>query len=137
MTSWEDFQRKLAEENLKPWYAQYRNRPRVLVQRAVTKLHQRRQDVLHAYQRVVRGWDDPSWWSLDSSLTKQLGAQLVKLSDETHGHPEDVRAGLWVSQLSEYGHDLIDYDPFNNQDSVAPAKNALRWVADNLEDLWD
>lgn len=109
-----------------------------------------------ASQRVSRGWDDRSLWSLDDSLCKTLGAQLTALADTTHGWPGGDKYPEfedWTAALRKHGAALSAYSDrwdIETDDSltiearrkksdkiVADAKRALRWVAENLQGLWD
>lgn len=106
-----------------------------------------RVDVRHAYQRVVRGWDDSAVWSLDDHLGETLGAQLVEMADIAHAYPgEHYPFEQWTADLRSHGEALLTYqrehyegaDHGAEWDSIyAPAQDALRWVADNLGSLWD
>lgn len=97
-----------------------------------------------ARQRVVRGWDDRSLWSLDDRLAKTLGEQLVKMADIAHGHPADYPFDQWTGDLRKHGEALLTYQRQHYDARGAewnaiyePAQEALRWVADNLAHLWD
>lgn len=98
-----------------------------------------------AYQRVVRGWDDRSVWSLDSHLAKTLGAQLVRMSEIAHGYPsEDYPYDQWTADLKRHGEALLTYQRLNDEvfgngweADYQPAREALAWVGDNLGALWD
>jgi hypothetical protein len=109
-----------------------------------------------AYQRVNRGWDDRSLWSLDDHLCKTLGAQLVELADIAHGWPsgdkypeyEDWTAALrkngaaltaYSTRWELWADESLDRDTINKKETkiIADAKRSLRWVAENLGSLWD
>lgn len=109
-----------------------------------------------ATQRVARGWDDKSLWSLDDHLCTTLGAQLTRLADVTHGWPEGDKYPEfedWQAALRKHGAALSAYSTRWDiiiDDSLTPegrrkkedkivadAKRALRWVAENLQALWD
>jgi hypothetical protein len=104
-------------------------------------------DVLFAWQRLTRGWDDRSLWSLDWYVCRTLGAQLTQLADTTHGWPqsdeyptfEDWQAALRThgSALTEAANTDITEGFENTQAAYVQAQESLRWVADNLGDLWD
>lgn len=121
-----------------------------------------RKSVRWAYQRVTRGWDDLSMWSVRDSLSKTLGAQLVEMANISHGcppyYPEQPRLGgpqmflptpgdevheLWRGDLRRHGEALLAYSrdeaesPDISLDLYMAAQESLRWVADNLADLWD
>lgn len=98
-----------------------------------------------AYQRVVRGWDDRSVWSLDSHLAKTLGQQLVRMSEIAHGYPgESYPYDRWTADLKRHGEALLTYhrvqfDVYGDEWEAIrrPACEALVWVGDNLGALWD
>jgi hypothetical protein len=97
--------------------------------------------VTHASQRVVRGWDDRTLWSLDHSLAETLGAQLTRLADVAHGWPGNEEFPTfedWTAALRENGAKLSAYGADDeNGDLYAGAQDALRWVADHLGYIWD
>lgn len=104
-----------------------------------------RRAVKFAYQRVVRGWDDSAVWSIDDHLSKTLGQQLVTMAEIAHGYPgDDYPYEQWVGDLRKHGEALLAYH-HDNYDLHGPdwltiydpAREALRWVADNLASLWD
>lgn len=100
-----------------------------------------------AWQRVVRGWDDRSTWCLHAHLGKTLGGQLVHMADTTHsypGRPPYDTFEKWEVDLRKHGTALLTYEEhdFDTEGEewtamFVPAQEALRWVADNLADLWD
>ena len=47
-------------------------------------------DVVCAYQRVTRGWDDRAVWSIDYWLDDKMPAMLRKLKEDKHGVPMSV-----------------------------------------------
>lgn len=99
-----------------------------------------------AYQRVTRGWDDTTLWRLDGWLAKTLGAQLVTMSETVHTYPGDhYPYEQWTADMKKHGEALQRYAVFDFLESpdeweatIYPAaREALRWVADNLGSLWD
>lgn len=124
-------------------------------------------ETIWALQRVSRGWDDRSLWSLDSSASRQLGEQLLALADVSHGWPgeqsEFSTHNDWVTALTKHGNALVAYANFDYPASISDeeidefeytaenlkkehntqaaitkrAAAAFRWVAKNLESLWD
>lgn len=109
------------------------------------KTGEARRHVRWAYQRVVRGWDDRAVWAVDDHLSKTLGEQLVTMSEIAHGYPgESYPFEQWTSDLKRHGEALKAYHNLNydvhGDEWIAiydPAREALRWVADNLASLWD
>lgn len=102
-------------------------------------------EVRWAWQRVFRGWDDRASWNIDAYLAKHLGEQLTAQADFAHGWPVDPWTyETWVAALKENGEALLAYyrmDRFEDETEWDPvyakAQAALRWVADNLANLWD
>ena len=107
----------------------------------------------HAFQRLNRSWDDTATWSLDHHLTLTLGNQLKHLAETTHGWPQSEKYPEfedWQKALHKNGDYLLAYA---NKDDVVytgegydmdaeervfkDAQKALRWVAVNLQGLWD
>ena len=108
----------------------------------------------YAKQRLTRGWDDTATWSLDHHLCLTLGTQLHHLADTTHGWPQSIEFPEfedWQAALRTNGDILLAYA---NKDDVmfsegetytlerdneyaVEAGEALRWVAANLNSLWD
>lgn len=123
------------------WY-----KPGVWMFRAA-KRHARdaRLAVRWARQRVFRGWDDRAIWALDDHLSKSLGEQLVMMADVAHSYPgDDYPFDRWVADLRKHGEALRTYHDRNYEldgdewtATYEPAREALRWVADNLSSLWD
>lgn len=129
---------------LNPFYRFLHNRP----------LHYVANNVKYAFQRLTRSWDDTSTWSLDYHLCLTLGNQLKHLAENSHGWPQSEKFPEfedWKQALIENGDLLLEYA---NKDAVlfaegnsysleqeaeftAKAQQALRWVADNLNGLWD
>lgn len=110
-------------------------------------------EIIHAYQRLTRSWDDTATWSLDYHLCLTLGNQLKHLADTTHGWPqseqyptfEDWQQALYKNSkaLLQYANKddilLIDdkYDRKVEEKIIIQAQAALYWVAQNLPALWD
>jgi hypothetical protein len=100
------------------------------------------------YQRATRGWADADTWSLHVYLCSALGGALEHLAGNTHGWPgtpdysafEDWTAALHTAAAGLTGRAVRDHDPADqaaDAAALAGAQDALRWVADNLPDLWD
>ena len=102
-------------------------------------------EIVFAWQRVTRGWDDRSVWSLDWSLCKTLGAQLIYLADTSHGWPGNdtyVEFEHWEDALRFHGSVLSQVAIFSDDidgetQRIESARLSLHWVADNLGHLWD
>ena len=107
------------------------------------------------YQRATRSWDDTELWSLDTVFTKRLGEQLMTLAQDGHGWPgEDNGYSTkeeWEEALYSHGNALryyslkkINFSFYTTAEGeeryaklYSDAKDALSWVAENLELLWD
>jgi hypothetical protein len=87
-------------------------------------------------QRRVRGWTDDDLWNLDIHLCRHLGSMLAAQVEEIRNHPPELEHDEWCAQVRRAGDALMAYDPYDPE-RVAEARSALRWVADNLVDLWD
>ena len=92
-----------------------------------------------AIARARRGWAPRDTWSLDGYLCRILGAMLDHLAEHTHGWPQGpdfVEFTDWQDALRSRADALLAYEA-DDEDTIAPAQDALRWVADNLPALWD
>jgi len=58
-------------------------------------------EIRWAWQRVVRGWDDTVWWSLDSFLCPIIIHTLTKLKEDGHGYPAELTVEKWGEVLAE------------------------------------
>lgn len=104
--------------------------------------------VRYCFQRVRRGWDDHDTWNLDETICKRVGEMLIHLSEISHGWDDHHYASYEeeMADIRSKGQALVDYargrwDPDHFGDGgkkrYAAAQDALRWVADNLDTLWD
>lgn len=117
-------------------------------------LHSAARTVKYAFQRLTRSWDDTATWSLDDHLCLTLGSQLKHLAETTHGWPQSEKFPEfedWKKALHENGDLLLeyankddvlfaegnDYTLAQEEEYTKKAKKALRWVAENLNGLWD
>lgn len=148
--TWEDWEyqidlrRKVKPESLlMPFYRYLRNKP----------LKSLLNETKHAFQRLTRSWDDTATWSLDYHLTFTLGNQLKHLAETTHGWPQSDKFPEfkdWQKALHANGDYLLAYanreesvwggESYNQEAEELAFKNAqkaLRWVALNLQGLWD
>lgn len=97
-------------------------------------------------------------YSVGSALAESLGNSLVYCADNLHGYPPyypetmgnltaylAVRPDayqLWQGDMKKHGEALINLDKKDSEseaseEDIRKAQEALRWVADNLVDLWD
>lgn len=145
MTSYETLEDIFAK--IEAWHDEHPWRSRLRSARRYVRHAPRRSylSVKWAYQRVVRGWDDRAIWGLDSHLARTLGHQLLALARDTHSYPSsDWTFEQWQAELAQVGAELLSYaevdylvdDQAWEADHQA-AQDALRWVADNLANLWD
>lgn len=82
------------------------------------------------------------WHDLRSSLCKYVGERLIHMSVFGKGHPAFINADTWTATLKFHGerlhkHGVDDGNGDALADDFAGAKESLRWVAENLENLWD
>ena len=122
-----------------PLYRYFRSRP----------IGRIKASIIHAAQRLNRGWDDTATWSLDTHLCRTLGPQLKHLAATTHGWPQSDKYPTfedWQKALNEHGDILIaygnkweaeDFSYLQEKKQLAAAQKSLRWVAENLGGLWD
>lgn len=99
-------------------------------------------------QRARRGWSDNDVWMLKFHLTGSLGAALLFLADNGFSYPgndkypdgtswrRDLRAHGQALKEYTYASELVD-EEIEDTSRLEAAQDALRWVADNLGDLWD
>lgn len=135
-----DYQREVEERYMRR--AWWKGPARVLADRPLSTIYRK---VAFGYQRLSRSWDDSAVWSLDTHLAATLGAQLIKLADEHNGWPEGLykTPGEWEAALRKNGQALLAYQGIytlegdSEEETMKQAKEALRWVADNFEALWD
>lgn len=97
--------------------------------------------------RYRRTWGTPAGKdcvSLDTSLCRWLGARLLFLAEHTNSHPNGWGYEAWKTTLHLHGtvlalwgdhFELVDHT--EEETAYANAQDSLRWVADNLGDLWD
>ena len=92
-----------------------------------------------AFARARRGWAPQDTWSLDGHLCRTPGAMLDHLAEHTHGWPqgrEYPEFADWQDALRIRAVALLAYEA-DDELTIAPAQDALHWVADNLPALWD
>jgi|688.fasta_scaffold2389898_1 hypothetical protein len=86
---------------------------------------------------MPEGWSD-----LRSHLCTYVGDRLQTMSMFGKGHPADMDPEYWAGLLLHHGEILSKHGANDGNgdalaDDFAAAKESLRWVADNLERLWD
>lgn len=147
----EDVGKMSVDERLRELGIELPGTRRTVRSRAVAWLRRRRDSVVKAsyeardrLHRSKHGWSENDVWELSWHGTQVLGGMLVHLANEGMSYPKDYpdRAS-WARDLTKYGLALqaypggdMDADPEMTRDREA-AKDALRWVADNLDHLWD
>lgn len=104
---------------------------------------------MRTLQRARKGWAEEDALNLDQPLSRVIGEGLVFLADNTLTYPAEgdfMTMDAWRRHLRKSGWALLTYAD-DLPDTAAPmpddavrleeAKEALRWVADNLELLRD
>jgi len=82
------------------------------------------------------------WHDLRSHLCTYVGERLQCMAMFAKGYPADTTYDEWIAALTLHGNRLSKHgESDGNGDALADdfvgAKESLRWVADNLEKLWD
>lgn len=137
------------EEAARPQYQKLARKLNRRVHQIAKAPRNLRNTIYLAHQRLSQGWDQTSVWSLDTHLTKILGAQLTYMAEIAHGwhpSPEHPTFEDWTNQLHQHGaalsHYAVNFHDYRDTDrddkaTLANAQAALHWVADNLPALWD
>ena len=103
------------------------------------------------YTKVNRGKYAATWGtpigkdciSLDTSLSRWLGERLTFLGEHTTSAPLGWEHEGWKAKLHEMGGHMsawaghYDLSAQEQAQAYTNAQEAMRWVADNLELLWD
>ena len=92
----------------------------------------------------------PLWFDMGHEMCLAVGNTMLKWADNLHGFPPDMTPEKWESLLRIHGEALRDYglDYLDEEEDIDKAiendcrreeraKDALRWVAENLETMWD
>ena len=92
----------------------------------------------------------PLWYDVGHEVSLVLGNTLIKWSEQAISYPFETTFEEWVEALRTHGEALRDYgldyldeeEDFDKADEndarrVKKAQAALRWVAENLESMWD
>jgi len=92
------------------------------------------------WQLSRRGWAHQDTWDLNLILARRLGAQLTNVAETTNGWPGPEKYDspqAWDRALRSAGTALTVYALDDRSiHRRNEAKDALHWVADNLEHLW-
>tara|TARA_R110000822_G_scaffold288395_1_gene409722 strand:- start:230 stop:625 length:396 start_codon:yes stop_codon:yes gene_type:complete len=82
--------------------------------------------------------------NLNSSLAEWLGTRMVHLAKYSNSYPHSFRSiEVYNEYLNMHGNALLDYSKddssFTTEGAIIAykAKDAMHWVANNLETLWD
>ena len=109
--------------------------------------------------RLRHGFDYRDCWNLDIDLADWLGKRLVHLArvtnttpatyiykyeaQETDGESCQVAFDIWRYDLKRHGEALTEYaEQFvvwdrDEEKTIQDAKDAMKFVAENLTGLWD
>jgi hypothetical protein len=87
--------------------------------------------------KMPEGWSD-----LRSHLCTYVGERLLCMFMFGKSHPAFINGDRWNEMLKFHGERLLKHGQNDGNgealaDDFAGAKESLRWVADNLENLWD
>ncbi len=83
------------------------------------------------------------WRDIRSALPLWLGERLIYMAQNCRGYPVGVPPEDWRDDLMDRGHALFTHGSLDAEGrdeaevTIDEARKALRWVADNLEKLWD
>lgn len=100
------------------------------------------QAIKHAYQRVVRGYDDRLFWSLRDYVDPMIVAHIKNQKENGHGHPTHTTAKKWSKVLDtmlaglgeepEFGVDKKVWQKYLKTRGKALVLLSYYW-----DDLWD
>lgn len=118
-------------------------------------------ELKYGFQQLVRGYSDPEWWNLNSSICEYIVPRIHHLREHHHGYPATLESEeQWVNILSDiefwaahYSDDGImftdDYDNYvqfcnkyhhdveYTKDDFEQFKRGNKYFFEYFEDLWD
>jgi len=95
-------------------------------------------EIKWAWQRVVRGWDDTVWWSLDSYLCPIIIHTLTKLKKDGNGYPSDTTLEKWEEVLMEMIDGFKAAQEIQNDTESFPSwkERDVAWKKIHGDDSW-
>lgn len=97
-----------------------------------------------SWQRVMRGFADCDMWNFDRFLANAMIAGFRGLAADNHTYPYEYgtpeewnKKLLETADKIEYGIDGSWVNLEDYKERRAVLKEALDWVGENFEDLWD
>lgn len=81
------------------------------------------------------------WYDLRSSLPLWLGERLIFMAEHAKSYPSTTTPEAWGLAIRDAGRILSNHGSLDKKGnatdaSFEKAKEALHWIADNLEDMW-
>lgn len=103
-----------------------------------------KRDILFFWQRVTRGWDDSSTWSMDQSLAKIILPRLKRFQEIRRGYPHDMTDEEWDKIIKEmiWGFQWFadgkqySYEPKDGAAEAKRAHDAIELFAKYYSGLW-
>lgn len=100
------------------------------------------QAIKHAYQRVVRGYDDRLFWSLRDYVDPMIVAHIRNLKENGCGYPAHTTAKKWNKILDTMLKGFVEEPEFGVSNKVLQKylKNrakALVLLSYYWDNLWD
>jgi hypothetical protein len=143
---------ELNEYVSRPWYRYGWDSPRTLYERVQSKWMPVAR-TRHAWQRVVRGHDDPMLWSLNHALATLTVAGVQYMREAAHGYPAEFSeewnpdgvAGGWeawddiLRRIEEGFQAWLDNDGgwWADPAEEEKFKDAMKLYAHWFSSLWD
>jgi len=78
-----------------PWY-------RLIPVRIGQGISEVKDTLIHAWQRVFRGYDDRAWWEMDAYLATLIPILVKQLRKNGHGVPSAMYEGLTPDENGNY-----------------------------------
>lgn len=101
-------------------------------------------EVKYFYQRVTRGYDDPSWWNLNNHVVESALKPLKHLRKENNGHPMVHTTKEWNKILDEiiwsfetFLKDDFDYSKKKWRKDYDRMQKGFELFGKYLLNLWD
>lgn len=92
-----------------------------------------------AWQRVIRGWDDTVWWSLDDYICRVCLHSLKQLRANGYGYPSEMKSPEeWDKVLDQMIDGFAAADEIINDTEKFPVwkERDRRWKELHSDDSW-